>query len=304
MFKKTKKIWRISSYQNYARPHILRKFGFDVGKLKTAEFYEISEMIYEVFELSGSFEMYDFLGKGVIEERFTEKLIQKLQERNYLSKSSSNQPLGNTKKFGEEQLKPRAKTPPTKTVNYTPEMVSQMAEMAPLNLEKAQALSNTLGRSVRSIIAKAKREGIAFESVEPVANRVKGQTKAASPKETQLVKPKNSVTKQQVSKSINDKTISVAAVNQEKEKTQSNSKPYVGKFFLASSVVAVLVLYGILSINENPAPDLSDRTVVYRASIQSLELSNAATPRGYFSVEDHDIGTINESFEWQYQETL
>ena len=66
----------------------------------------------------------------------------------------------------------------TKTVNYSPEMVSKMEAQAPLNLEKAKALSSELGRSVRSIIAKAKREGIAYVSVKPVAKRVKGKTKA------------------------------------------------------------------------------------------------------------------------------
>ena len=66
----------------------------------------------------------------------------------------------------------------TKTVNYTPEMVSEMAAQTPLNLEKAQALSIQLGRSVRSIIAKPKREGIDYVSVKPVAKRVKGKTKA------------------------------------------------------------------------------------------------------------------------------
>ena len=66
----------------------------------------------------------------------------------------------------------------TKAVNYTSEMVSEMAAQTPLNLEKAQALSITLNRSVRSIIAKAKREGIDYISVKPTAKRVKGQTKA------------------------------------------------------------------------------------------------------------------------------
>ena len=66
----------------------------------------------------------------------------------------------------------------TKTVNYTPEMVREMREMAPLNLEKAKKLSPLLERSVRSIIAKAKREGIEYVSVKPVAKRVKGLTKA------------------------------------------------------------------------------------------------------------------------------
>ena len=68
----------------------------------------------------------------------------------------------------------------TKTVNYTPEMVSEMAAQTPLNLEKAKALSIQLNRSVRSIIAKAKREGIDYVSVKPVAKRVKGKTKAES----------------------------------------------------------------------------------------------------------------------------
>ena len=66
----------------------------------------------------------------------------------------------------------------TKTVNYSPEMVSQMRDMAPLNLEKAKMLAPVLERSVRSIIAKAKREGIEYVSVKPVAKRVKGLTKA------------------------------------------------------------------------------------------------------------------------------
>ena len=66
----------------------------------------------------------------------------------------------------------------TKTVNYSPEMVSEMREMAPLNLEKAKLLAPLLERSVRSIIAKAKRECIEYVSVKPVAKRVKGLTKA------------------------------------------------------------------------------------------------------------------------------
>ena len=66
----------------------------------------------------------------------------------------------------------------TAKVNYSPEMVSKMRDMAPLNLEKAKILSPLLERSVRSIIAKAKREGIEYVSVKPVAKRVKGLTKA------------------------------------------------------------------------------------------------------------------------------
>jgi len=66
----------------------------------------------------------------------------------------------------------------TKTVNYTTDMVAEMAAQSPLDLEKAKVLSKLLNRSVRSIIAKAKREGIDYISVKPAAKRVKGQTKA------------------------------------------------------------------------------------------------------------------------------
>jgi tmRNA-binding protein len=63
-------------------------------------------------------------------------------------------------------------------VNYTSEMVSEIAAMTPINLEKAKELSVLLNRSVRSIIAKTKREGIDYISVKPAAKRVKGKTKA------------------------------------------------------------------------------------------------------------------------------
>jgi hypothetical protein len=83
--------------------------------------------------------------------------------------------------FTMKSIKPNVKRKEvhmTKAVNYTSEMVSEMAAQTPLNLEKAQALSIQLNRSVRSIIAKAKREGIDYVSVKPTAKRVKGQTKA------------------------------------------------------------------------------------------------------------------------------
>lgn len=50
----------------------------------------------------------------------------------------------------------------TTEVNYTPEMVQVLKDNAPLNYEKAQELSKTLNRNARSIIAKAKREGIEY----------------------------------------------------------------------------------------------------------------------------------------------
>ena len=46
------------------------------------------------------------------------------------------------------------------TPNYTPEMVDTLRASAPLDFDKAQALAKTLDRNVRSVIAKAKREGI------------------------------------------------------------------------------------------------------------------------------------------------
>lgn len=53
----------------------------------------------------------------------------------------------------------------TKTeVNYTPEMVAILKANAPLDFAKAEALSKQLGRNVRSIIAKAKREGVNYIS--------------------------------------------------------------------------------------------------------------------------------------------
>ena len=74
-----------------------------------------------------------------------------------------NQPR-KTKKLN---LKKRLKnmTTTTKTeVNYTPEMVAILKANAPLDFAKAEALSKQLGRNVRSIIAKAKREGVNYIS--------------------------------------------------------------------------------------------------------------------------------------------
>tara|TARA_R110000796_G_scaffold1430_1_gene5681 strand:- start:250 stop:558 length:309 start_codon:yes stop_codon:yes gene_type:complete len=52
----------------------------------------------------------------------------------------------------------------TSTVNYTPEMIAVLTAAAPIDYAKAQELSNTLDRGVRSIIAKCKREGIEYIS--------------------------------------------------------------------------------------------------------------------------------------------
>ena len=76
-------------------------------------------------------------------------------------------------------LKMRLKNMTTKTeVNYTPEMVESMQAAAPLDYDKAIMLGAALGRPVRSIIAKAKREGIAYISKPaPAKKKPAGVTK-------------------------------------------------------------------------------------------------------------------------------
>ncbi len=59
----------------------------------------------------------------------------------------------------------------TPNVNYTPEMVAILKANAPLDFAKAEALSKQLGRNVRSIIAKAKREGVNYISKPAPAKR-------------------------------------------------------------------------------------------------------------------------------------
>lgn len=66
-----------------------------------------------------------------------------------------------------------------KTVNYTPEMVETLRAAAPVNYETAQALAVELGKGVRSIIAKCKREGIEYVSKPaPAKKKPAGLTKA------------------------------------------------------------------------------------------------------------------------------
>ena len=72
-----------------------------------------------------------------------------------------NQPR-KTKKLN---LKKRVKNmTTTTTVNYTPEMVEILKANAPLDFAKAEMLAVQLGKNVRSIIAKAKREGVDYIS--------------------------------------------------------------------------------------------------------------------------------------------
>lgn len=56
-------------------------------------------------------------------------------------------------------------------VNYTEEMVQILRDNAPLNKEKAEALEPILGRSWRSIVSKARREGIEYHTQQPAPKR-------------------------------------------------------------------------------------------------------------------------------------
>ena len=49
-------------------------------------------------------------------------------------------------------------------VNYTEAMVATLKNNAPIDFDKAQALGKEMGRSVKSVIAKCKREGIEYIS--------------------------------------------------------------------------------------------------------------------------------------------
>lgn len=64
------------------------------------------------------------------------------------------------------------------TPNYTPEMVDTLRASAPLDFDKAQALAKTLDRNVRSVIAKAKREGIEYISKPAPAKKKAAPSKA------------------------------------------------------------------------------------------------------------------------------
>ena len=63
------------------------------------------------------------------------------------------------------------------TPNYTPEMIAALQAQAPLDFAKAQALALSLDRNVRSIIAKAKREGIEYISKPAPAKKKASPTK-------------------------------------------------------------------------------------------------------------------------------
>ena len=64
------------------------------------------------------------------------------------------------------------------TPNYSPEMIAALQAQAPLDFVKAQALAVSLDRNVRSIIAKAKREGIEYISKPAPAKKKAAPNKA------------------------------------------------------------------------------------------------------------------------------
>ena len=64
------------------------------------------------------------------------------------------------------------------TPNYTADMVALLEQNAPIDFDKAQALGKEMGRSVKSVIAKCKREGIEYISKPAPARKKSAPTKA------------------------------------------------------------------------------------------------------------------------------
>ena len=63
-------------------------------------------------------------------------------------------------------------------VNYTAEMVALLEQNAPIDFDKAQALGKEMNRSVKSVIAKCKKEGIEYISKPAPARKKSAPTKA------------------------------------------------------------------------------------------------------------------------------
>jgi len=61
-----------------------------------------------------------------------------------------------------------------KTVNYSDDMIAAIRAAAPLTFEGAQALEKEIGKSYRSIIAKAKSLGVEYVAKEAPKKRVTG----------------------------------------------------------------------------------------------------------------------------------
>ena len=75
-------------------------------------------------------------------------------------------------------MKNIAKPTGVKAVNYTPEQEAAIRAASPLNIDKAKALADQIGKSWRSVIAKAKSMDLPYEAKPAPAKRPKGMTKA------------------------------------------------------------------------------------------------------------------------------
>lgn len=64
-----------------------------------------------------------------------------------------------------------------KVPNYTDEQVQMLRDAEPVNYDKATELAEALGKNVRSVIAKCKREGIEYLAKEAEPKRPRGKTK-------------------------------------------------------------------------------------------------------------------------------
>ncbi len=62
--------------------------------------------------------------------------------------------------------------------NYTAAMVEKLKALAPMTYDKAEAAAKEMGKSVRSVIAKCKSEGIEYIAKAPSTKKPKGETKA------------------------------------------------------------------------------------------------------------------------------
>lgn len=67
---------------------------------------------------------------------------------------------------------------PEKVVNYSPDAIAAIKAAAPLNLEKAKAVAADIGKTYRSVIAKAKSLGLEYISKPAPAKKAKAETKA------------------------------------------------------------------------------------------------------------------------------
>lgn len=80
-------------------------------------------------------------------------------------------------RFIKEKVKIMTGSKTAQAANYSEAQEAAIRAAAPLNLEKAKALGVEIGKSYRSVIAKAKNMGIDYEGKAKPAKRVGGMTK-------------------------------------------------------------------------------------------------------------------------------